>query len=103
MNNPNNQKYVKYSPEWEKRITALVGKEIDKEFKKGEKKPDGTEVQRSASAGPGHDHPERRRPAAAAGPHRIARRSAELPLDAGRRVQEGSRRKRHTASGPLER
>jgi len=44
MNNPNNQKYVKYSPEWEKRIIASVGKEIDKEFKKGQKKPDGTEA-----------------------------------------------------------
>src|SRR6185369_15712703 len=40
----NNNKYVKYSPKWDKRITTLVGKEIDKEFKKGEKKPDGTEV-----------------------------------------------------------
>jgi len=42
--NQNNNKHIKYSPEWEKRITALVGKEIEKEFKKGEKKPDGTEV-----------------------------------------------------------
>jgi len=45
MNTPNNKnKYVKGTPEWEKRIIGLVGKEIDQEFKKGQKKPDGTEV-----------------------------------------------------------
>jgi len=44
MNTPNNNKYIKWSPEWEKRIIGLVGKEIDQEFKKGQKKPDGTEV-----------------------------------------------------------
>ena len=32
------------SPEWEKKVIASVGKEIEREFKKGEKKPDGIEV-----------------------------------------------------------
>ncbi|CAG8707778.1 38907_t:CDS:2 [Gigaspora margarita] len=34
----------KGTPEWEKEIIALIGKEINKEFTKGQKKPDGTEV-----------------------------------------------------------
>ena len=42
--NNNKNKYVKGTPEWEKRIIGLVGKEVEHEFKKGQKKPDGTEV-----------------------------------------------------------
>ncbi|CAI2161393.1 10326_t:CDS:2 [Funneliformis geosporum] len=38
------QKHTKYSPEWEQKNKFIIGKQIEKEFKKGEKKPDDTEV-----------------------------------------------------------
>src|SRR5437763_14054623 len=40
----NNKKYPKRTPEWEKEVQRIVGKEVEKEFKKGEVKPDGTTV-----------------------------------------------------------
>ncbi|CAG8683265.1 9883_t:CDS:2, partial [Ambispora leptoticha] len=40
----NNYKSPIRTPEWDKKIIGLVGKEEDKEFKKDEIKPDGTKV-----------------------------------------------------------
>lgn len=41
----NNKKYKKYTEDWNKATKILVGKQIEKEFKKGEKKPDGKIVE----------------------------------------------------------